>query len=85
MFVKKKKKRNGPERWVGGMVVYVGGGGEMEVATDTTCHRHGDVTGSSASVCDYVSRSYRGLAARRRIASVVPFSCPAQLRKRCDP
>lgn len=30
--------------------------------------------------CDYVSRSYRGLAARRRIAAVVPFTCPAQLR-----
>lgn len=26
------------------------GGGGTEVATDTTCHRHGDVTGSSASV-----------------------------------
>jgi len=24
--------------------------GGTEVATDTTCHRHGDVTGSSASV-----------------------------------
>lgn len=27
-----------------------GWGRETEVATDTTCHRHGDVTGSSASV-----------------------------------
>jgi len=35
---------------VGGCCCCGGDDGGTEVATDTTCHRHGDVTGSSASV-----------------------------------